>query len=35
MTLELRHFIERLGPYQSLILLAVPTTPIKPLKLAS
>jgi hypothetical protein len=35
MTLELRHFIERLGPYQSLVLLAVPTALIEPLKLAA
>jgi hypothetical protein len=28
-----RHFIERLGPYQSLILLAVPASLVEPLKL--
>ena len=27
-----RHAIERLGPYQSLVLLAVPTSLIEPLK---
>lgn len=35
MTLDLRHFIERLGPHQSLVLLAVPTSLIEPLKLAA
>jgi len=35
MTLDLRHTIERLGPYQSLVLLAVPTSLIEPLKLAA
>ena len=30
---RLRHWIERLGPYQSLLLLAVPTSIVEPLKL--
>jgi hypothetical protein len=30
--LDLRHSIERLGPYQSLAFLAVPTSLIEPLK---
>jgi hypothetical protein len=30
---RLRHSIERLGPYQSLLLLAVPTSLVEPLKL--
>jgi hypothetical protein len=33
--LDLRHRIERLGPYQSLVLLAVPSSLIEPLKLAA
>ena len=35
MILDLRHSIERLGPYQSLVLLAVPSGLIEPLKLAA
>jgi hypothetical protein len=30
---KLRGYIERLGPYQSLVLLAVPTSIVEPLKL--
>jgi hypothetical protein len=30
---RLRHSIERLGPYQSLLLLAIPTAIVEPLKL--
>ena len=32
---KLRRFIERLGPYQSLLLLAIPTSLVEPLKLAA
>jgi hypothetical protein len=32
---DLRHRIEKLGPYQSLVLLAVPSSLIEPLKLAA
>jgi hypothetical protein len=32
---RMRHRIERLGPYQSLVLLAVPTSVVEPLKLAA
>jgi hypothetical protein len=32
---RLRHWIERLGPYQSLLLLAVPTSIVEPLKLVA
>jgi hypothetical protein len=32
---RLRHWIERLGPYQSLLLLAVPASIAEPLKLAA
>ena len=32
---RLRHSIERLGPYQSLLLLAVPTSIVEPLKLVA
>jgi hypothetical protein len=35
MILDLRDRIERLGPYQSLVLLAVPSSLIEPLKLAA
>jgi hypothetical protein len=31
----IRHRIEQLGPYQSLVLLAVPTSIVEPLKLAA
>jgi hypothetical protein len=31
----IRHRIERLGPYQSLLLLAVPTSVVEPLKLVA
>jgi hypothetical protein len=32
---RLRRFIERLGPYQSLLLLAIPTSLVEPLKLGA
>jgi hypothetical protein len=32
---NIRHRIEKLGPYQSLVLLAVPTSIVEPLKLAA
>jgi hypothetical protein len=32
---RIRHRIERLGPYQSLVLLAVPTSIVEPLKLVA
>jgi hypothetical protein len=32
---NIRHRIEQLGPYQSLVLLAVPTSIVEPLKLAA
>jgi hypothetical protein len=32
---KIRHRIERLGPYQSLALLSVPTSIVEPLKLAA
>jgi hypothetical protein len=32
---KLRHRIEQLGPYQSLVLLAVPTSIVEPLKLVA
>jgi hypothetical protein len=32
---KIRHRIEQLGPYQSLVLLAVPTSIVEPLKLAA
>ena len=32
---SLRHFIERLGPYQALTVLAVPVCVVEPLKLAA
>jgi hypothetical protein len=32
---RMRHRIERLGPYQSLVLLAVPTAVVEPLKLVA
>jgi hypothetical protein len=32
---SIRHRIEQLGPYQSLVLLAVPTSIVEPLKLAA
>ena len=32
---NIRHHIEQLGPYQSLVLLAVPTSIVEPLKLAA
>jgi hypothetical protein len=35
MIFGLRHRIERLGPYQSLVLLAVPSSLIEPLKLVA
>jgi hypothetical protein len=35
MILDLRHRIERLSSYQSLVLLAVPSSLIEPLKLAA
>jgi hypothetical protein len=35
MILDLPHSIERLGPYQSLVLLAVPSSVIEPLKLVA
>jgi hypothetical protein len=32
---KLRNYIERLGPYQSLVLLAIPVSLVEPLKLAA